>query len=382
MNYDRKSRNHSTISKMGADALKKYANKRMSSWRTALSELTSLVRAFTSKVFSAFASDEFSDVDKIDVSGGAGAENTKVLHAGSESLRVAKYDAPSPKKLQTLLDKLDTLNHIYEIGDVVESLRKIGDKESLKMADNFDRLRDQMIDAYEKALHSMTDIAENDIPEVIGKLQQSFQKYFDEMDKTHGGEESEGIAYYVNVGVQGDHIDFVINADLTHWPRAEHGDSLLGVMTCRLEPDAGEYKLRVFATVLDRIGLAGRYNVGKEMEGKTAGAVMQKLKATIDHELAIHEVVRTIAPLDLSDYIDETELTTLLTSIDGVTAVSFEGDYIEIEIPGSDRGVVGQAMRVITARPKISKLIKRDKYQPRMSPEGNDHWQFSLSKRK
>lgn len=360
-----KSKNFAKFEKMSDAAMAKYFDKQKPFYRRALAKLTSLLKLFFGRVFQAFASDEV-----IEVSGGAGAGKGKGKGGTSGSLTVEKFKAPGKRALKGYIDALETIGFIEDLAYQQDRAAASEDKNLRKQLPEITKLRDAMIDAYTAAMDAMESVAQKHIPDAVGSIfhgaQETARKLLPE-DKE--------LFNYVYVGVEGEEADFVLNIDLTE---DEENKSLIAV-TARLIPQNDHFEIRCYINHLDKMALPGRYNLGTAIEGKDVKDIVKKMKPAIEHEISMTHVIGLLGAIAFP--IDETEIEQKISSIDGVSGVSFDSEdegivAIHFEIPGIATGdevaksARAAAFRVIRSSSKVKRMVERERYS--LSLTGDD----------
>lgn len=351
---------YAKMEKMSDDQLTAYFNKRLPLYRRALARLTSFLKQMVGRAFKGKHLATAADVE-INVSGGTGPASPS---AGGTSLTVQKFEHPGPRKLASYIDALEQIEYI---GELDYQINRYADTEN-KALQKVQKLRVSMynglVDAYVEAIEAMRDIAKNKLPEPVGNLFKAAKKYFDPkeaefvesyMAANNGEEPEHALDYYINVGVKDAVVDIVFNADISHWPRETKEGLMVAVITVRLEPTEDAFTMKAYANVLDRVGLPGRYNIGTEMKGADIPAIAKKIPRAFDMELAAHNVISFMAPVDLK--LDETEVEERLMKIEGISGVVVNPNGVEIEMD-DDRGTHRKAMEALDALPSIKKLTR------------------------
>jgi hypothetical protein len=335
---------------------------RLPSFRKNLARLTSLLKAFFGKAFSAFATDVIvQDMSGRDDDGNSG-----------DSLTVSGFKAPSAAKLRKFIDAQTYADDL----DFLEEMLARMKRSSSDMKDRYPeakRLRDAMLLTFNTSLDGLTEVAEKTIPDNIGSLFKLSEKALSKV-----GSEIAGV--YLSVGAEPEQgIHFVQMLDISNWERESKTAILAVVVTAVMsETTPGNYTTRVYVNVHDKSVLPFRYNLGVEVTGAGIKAIGGKLQKVMEQQLAAHHVVAVIAPVNLP--IDDVTVTTLLTDIKGVKGVSVFEDSIEVEIPGDNRTTVGDVVRALNAYPSIRKMLSGD-YSARFAPVGDGMWKYSVSRK-
>lgn len=338
--------------------------KRLPGFRRTLARLTSLLKNFFGKTFSAFATDiHVEDVSGRDDSGGGDSSN---------SLTVSGFKAPSAAKLRGLIDTQTYADDLDFLEESVARMKRSKGEMNQHYAEA-KRLRDAMVVTFNKSLDSLTEVAEKSIPDNVGNL---FKKAEKALEKT-----GEIAGVYLSVGVDADKgIHFVQMLDISNWERESKTAILALVVTAVLsETSPGNYTTNVFVNVHDKSVLPFRYNLGVEVVGKDVNAIAGKLGSVFEHQLAAHHVVAVIGTINLP--VDDVTVKTLLEDISGVKGVSVFEDSIEVEIPGDNENTIGNVVRALNAYPPLRKLISGH-HSARFAAEGNGIWKYTISRKR
>lgn len=370
----------SFIQRMTPEQAAKYYNKRKGAYRRLLSKFTSLLQIFFGKAFRSKVATA-SSVKVREVRGGA--EGGKGPASGF-GLTVQKIKMPGNRQLQKNLDALEMRGSIDELDAIIEKCSGTENEGMKALVKDMLKNRNALVDVYAEALHAMSEMADNVIPDAVGDLFKRIQKYFDGLEKAHvdnraEGEEAEDeLAYYINVGTKDGAIDFVMNCDVTHWRNFSEGfhKALVVVVTARLEPSESAFTLRSFVNILDRVALPNLYNVGTEIKGENTATIAKNFVANIDREIARHDVVMFATKADLN--LDATEVTTRLSAIEGVSGVTVEPNEVILEFPDNDREIQAQVIRVFDALPSVKALLKKGYMRSLRSIDTNVH-SYSLT---
>lgn len=352
---------YAKMEKMSDAQLTAYFEKRLPLYRRALARLTSFLRQMVGRVFKGKNLATASDVI-LNISGGEGG---KTSHSDSgTSLTVSKFDHPGPRKLAGYIDALEQIEYIGELDYQITRYADTENKSLQKVQKLRVSMYNSLVDAYVEAIEAMRDIAKNKLPEPVGNLFKAAKKYFDPKEvefienykaANDGDEPEHMLDYYINVGVKDNVVDIVFNADISHWPRETKEGLMVAVITVRLEPTEDAFTMKAYANVLDRVGLPGRYNIGTELKGKDIPEIAKKIPKAFDMELAAHNIISFMAPVNLK--LDETEVEERLMKIEGVSGVVVNDDGVMIEMT-DDRGVHREAMAALDTIPSVKKLIR------------------------
>lgn len=338
---------------------------RLPSMRAALAKLTSLLKNFFGKTFSAFATDvlvqDMSGRDEADDKGGS----------GSDSLTVSGFKAPSAAKLRGYIDAqtyADTLDFLKE------TVSRMEKKDSSMHALHAEakRMRDAMAVTYNNALDMMTELANKTLPDNIGNL-------FKIAEKTVAS--IVGIPpqdVFILIDVRKDEgVHFVLTLDISSSERESKTDILAVVITAAMsEKGKNEYDTKFFLSVHEKSVLPFRYNMGVEVPGNSIKNVGSKLKNIMERELAAHHVVAVIAPVNLP--VDDVTISTMLKDIKGVAGVNVFEDSIEVEIPADNKDVIGDVVRALNNYPELRKMLS-GKYNPRFAQIEPGLWKYTIS---
>lgn len=351
---------YAKMEKMSDAQLAAYYEKRLPLYRRALARLTSFLKQMVGRVFKGKNLATASDVI-VNVSGGG--ETHDHVDTGT-SLTVQKFDHPGPKKLAGAIDALEQIEFIGELEYQINRYANTENATLAKQQKHRVNLYNGLVDAYVEALETMRDFANNKLPDPIGNLFKVAKKYFDPKEAefvaqykaANNDEDPENILdYYINIGIKDASTDIVFNADISHWPRETKGGLMVAVITVRCTPTDDAFTTKVYANVLDRIGLPFRYNIGTELKGNDFAAIGKKIPKAFDMELAAHNIISFMAPVDLK--LDETEVEERLMKIEGVAGVVVNTDSVQIEM-SDDRGVHREVMQSLDTLPHIKKMIK------------------------
>ena len=363
------------VEKMSDAELAKLITKRVPVWRRTISKLSSLLRAFGSKIKGKFLGTAADAIVKVSAGGGAVAD--------TDTLTVEKFDAPGPRVLQKYIDALDGIGDIDALDEMISRAERSENAALKKAAVGLDKIRDALIDAYTEALQKMSDVADNHLPASIGAIFKAGEKYFEAEQKKYidslpedDRAEATEMFYYINVGVKDGVIDFIWNADITHLPHQSGSERLCVVVTARLTPTDDAFSTRVFVNAVPKVALPGLYNIGTEVPGASASVIAKALPKQFKRELSLHGVSAFMAPAELN--IDETEVNTRLMRIEGVTGVAVDTNAITIEFPSGDRGIQAQVLRTLDQIPEIKKLFKQG-YEKSLQEVDDNTFTYTLS---
>lgn len=357
-----------------------YFEKRAPLYRRALARLTSFISNLTGRIFRNKNLATASDVI-INVSGG-GEEGSADK---GNSLTVQKFDHPGPRKLAGYIDALEQIEFMGELDYQITRYADTENKTLQKQQKYRLSLYNGLVESYTEAMQAMNDFAKNKLPDPVGNLFKTAKKYFSAKEaefvanyaETHDGAEPDNVLdFYINVGVKDSVIDIVFNADVSHWPRESSEGLMVGVITVRLQPTEDAFTMRAYANVLDRVALPFRYNIGTEMKGADISAIGKKIPKTFDMELASHNLITFMAPVQLK--LDETEITERLSRIEGVSGVVVNDDNVTVEMGDKDRNAHAQVMRALDSIPFIKKLI-RDGYTKTLRNIDSNTFSYSLT---
>lgn len=352
-----KPKNHATLEKMSDAALAKYFTKRQPLYRRALAKLTSLLKLFFNRVFSATAADAI-----IDVSGGEGAIDVSGGSKGdtSHGLTVEKFTAPGKRALKGFIDALETIDYINEIAYQMDRAAASEDKTLRSQLKTMEKLRDALVDGYTNAMDGMEAVAQKHIPDAVGAIFQGAQNTA--LTLLPDGVE---LYNYLYVGVEGEECDFVMNIDLT---QEEEQKSLI-VVTARLIPKDDHFAIRCYINHLDKMALPHRYNLGTAIKGTDVKSIIKELKPAIEREISLTHVIGMLGAIAIP--VDETEIEKKMMAIDGVEGVSFDHDdsdavtAIHFEIPGLEnneevaKSARAAAFRIVSANTKVKALVRK-----------------------
>lgn len=363
-----KPKNFAALEKMSDAQLAKYFEKKQPLYRRALSKLTSLLKLFFGRVFSATASDEV-----LNMSGGVGAINVSggsPKGGGNHGLTVEKFKAPGKRALKGYIDALETIDFINVLQYEMERAAASEDKNLRSKLKEMEKLRNGLIDGYTNAMEAMETVAQKHIPDAVGALFQGAQDIAAKLLP-----EDFELYNYVYVGVEGEEADFVLNMDLTE----DEDQKSLIVVTARLVPKDDHFEIRCYINHLDKMALPGRYNLGTALEGTDVKSLVKKMKPAIEHEISMTNVIGLLGAIAIP--VDETEIEKKLTSIDGITGVSFEHDdegisEIHFEVPGISTGdevaksARAAAFRVVSSHTKVKAMLRKQ-YSLNLVNEGD-----------
>lgn len=369
----------SFIQRMTPEQAAKYYNKRKSSYRRLLSKFTSLLRIFFGKAFRSKVATA-SSVKVREVRGGSDSKGG----AGGYGLTVQKIKMPGPRQLQKNIDALEMRGAIDELDAIIDKCSATENEGMKALVKDMIKNRNALAEVYAEALHAMSEMSDNVMPDEVGDLFKRIQKYFDGMEKTHvenraEGEEAEDeLAYYINVGAADGGIDFVLNCDVTHWRNFSEGfhKALVVVVTARLEPTESAFAIRTYVNILDRVALPYLYNLGTEIKGENTAAIAKNFVKDIDREIARHDVVMFATKADLN--LDATEVTTRLSAIEGVSGVNVEENEVILEFPDDDREIQAQVIRIFDGLPQVKALLKKGYVRSLRNIDQNVH-SYSLT---
>lgn len=369
----------SFIQRMTPEQAAKYYTKRKSSYRRLLSKFTSLLRIFFGKAFRSKVATA-SSVKVREVRGGADSKGG----VGGYGLTVQKIKMPGPRQLQKNIDALEMRGSIDELDAIIDKCSATENEGMKALVKDMIKNRNALAEVYAEALHAMSEMSDNVMPDEVGDLFKRIQKYFDGMEKAHvegraEGEEAEDeLAYYINVGTKDGAIDFVLNCDVTHWRNFSEGfhKALVVVVTARLEPTETAFAIRTYVNILDRVALPYLYNLGTEIKGENTSAIAKNFVKDIDREIARHDVVMFATKADLN--LDATEVTTRLSAIEGVSGVNVEENEVILEFPDDDREIQAQVIRIFDGLPQVKALLKKGYVRSLRNIDQNVH-SYSLT---
>lgn len=335
---------------------------RLPSFRKSLARLTSLLKNFFGKTFSAFAT----DVLVRDMSG-----REEDTNAG-DSLTVSGFKAPSATKLRKFIDAQTYADDLDFLEEMLARMKRSASEMKDRYAEA-KRLRDAMLLTFNTSLDGLTEMAESTIPDNIGSLFKQSEKALQKIGDAIAG-------VYLSVGAEPEQgIHFVQMLDISNWERESKTAILAVVVTAVMsETTPGNYTTRVYVNVHDKSVLPFRYNLGIEVTGNGIKAIGGKFQKVMEQQLAAHHVVAVIAPADLP--IDDVTISTLLKDIKGVKGVSAFEDSIEVEIPGDNKDTVAHVVRALNMYPAIRKMISGD-YSPRFASLGDGMWKYTISRK-
>jgi hypothetical protein len=369
----------SFIQRMTPEQAAKYYNKRKSSYRRLLSKFTSLLRIFFGKAFRSKVATA-SSVKVREVRGGSDSKGG----AGGFGLTVQKIKMPGPRQLQKNIDALEMRGAIDELDAIIDKCKETENEGMKALVKDMLKNRNALVEVYTEALHAMSEMSDNVMPDEVGDLFKRIQKYFDGMEKAHvegraeGEEEEDELAYYINIGAKDGGIDFVLNCDVTHWRNFSEGfhKALVVVVTARLEPTESAYAIRTYVNILDRVALPYLYNLGTEIKGENTAAIAKNFIKDIDREIARHDVVMFATKADLN--LDATEVTTRLSAIEGVSGVTVEDNEVILEFPDDNRDIQAQVIRIFDGLPQVKALLKKGYVRSLRNIDTNVH-SYSLT---
>lgn len=353
----------SKYAKLSDEELLAQYKQRLPGFRRTLARLTSLLKNFFGKAFSAFAT----DVKILDMSGRDLEKET-----AADSLTVSGFKAPSAAKLRALIDTQSYADDLDFLEESVARMKRSKGEMNQHYAEA-KRLRDAMVVTFNKSLDTLTEVAEKTIPDNVGNLFKASEKALSKV-----GNEIAGV--YLSVGAEPEQgIHFVQMLDISNWERESKTAILAVVVTAVMtETSPGDYTTRVYVNVHDKSVLPFRYNLGVEVTGTNIKAIGGKLQNVMEQQLAAHHVVAVIAPADLP--IDDVTVSTMLKDIKGVKGVSAFEDSIEVEIPGDNKDAVAHVVRALNMYPAIRKMISGD-YSPRFASMGDGMWKYTISRK-
>lgn len=336
--------------------------KNLPRYRKMISKLTGLLKSFFGRVFSAIAADSI-----IDVSGSDGGST-------GESLRITGFKAPSKAKLKQYLEALDLVDALDVIDETYNRLKNSSNPALKKQAPEIKRTLDALNKAYNEALSALTDVTNKSIPDNVGKIFKEAEEALKSIDEKGAAD------VFVYVGAkEGRGVHFTQILDISDWERESETPILAVVVTAALEEEDDSYTMHVYVNVHDRNVLPFRYNLGKEIEGNSINAIVKELPTAISFELALHNVVAVVAPAPLAG-IDATEITDLLTGIEGVSGVSVLDNAIEVEIPSDSRDVITPVLRILNTYRPIKKLLSQG-YSQSFVQVDDGFYRYRLSKK-
>ena len=336
---------------------------RLPGFRKNLAKLTSLLKGFFGKAFSAFATDIL-----IEDVGGRSAHDLK----DNNSLTVTGFKAPSASKLRNYIEIATYADDIDYLKNFVERAKKTK-TEMNERYEEAKRMRDAMVVTFNTALDAMTELAEQKIPDNIGNLFKLAEKAAAQI-----GSEAQDVMIQLDVR-KDEGVHFVLTLDISNWERESKTDILAIVVTAVMtETQNGEYSTRAYVNIHDKSVLPFRYNLGTEVVGPNIKAIGSKFQDVMEHQLAAHHVVAVIAPAPLP--IDDVTVTTMLMDIKGVAGVNVFEDSIEVEIPGDNKDTIANVVRALNVFPKIRAMFDKG-YTPRFASVGAGHWKYSVSRK-
>uniref|UniRef100_A0AB39CDX6 Uncharacterized protein n=1 Tax=Pseudomonas phage HRDY3 TaxID=3236930 RepID=A0AB39CDX6_9VIRU len=369
----------SFIKKMTPEQAAKYYKNRKSTYRRLLSKFTSLLRFFFGKSFrsNVATASEVKVREVRDGSGGGGS-------SAGYGLSVQKLKIPGKRQLQKNLDALEMRGAIDELDAIIDQCSATENAGMKALVKDMIANRNALAEVYTEALHAMSEMSENFIPDEVGDLFKRIQKYFDSMEKNHveaRGETDENedeLAYYINVGTKDGGMDFVLNCDITHWRNVTEGfhKALCVVVTVRVEPNESAFSFKSYVNILDRVALPYLYNLGSEITGENTSAVAKNFVKNIDREIARHNVVLFATKADLN--LDATEVQTRLSKIEGVSGVVVEPNEVVLEFPDDNREIQTEVMKVLGNLREVKALVKKGYTQSLRNIDLNVH-SYSLT---
>lgn len=328
---------------MSIEELYADTKKRIPVYRRILASFTSLLKSMGKNIksrFKATASDDVFDLTSAPADSGG---------SDGGSLQVDSIKVPSSKKLKELIDGLD-IETIDELDYRIDRLSNSSVKEHQKLADQLLVIRDAMVDKYTEALDAMESITEEHMPDSVSAIFEGVQKFFDKQDPD--------VAYYLSVDAKKNDIQFVLNADVTHWENVNQEQRVCVVVTCELKRNGDVYELRTYVAVHDKIGLPFKQRIGKEVAGGSdTRAVIKAFPAMAKREMSAFGISSFVQPVNIP--VDETEIVDLLEQIEGVADVSITETSITITTEEQDNDVLRQVLGVIQSRPKIKKMLRQ-----------------------
>lgn len=345
------------FSTMTEDQAVEYYNKHSPAWRKTLTRFTGFLRMMYGQVFKAFASVHVHEM----------SNNDNVVLNSDDEINVVSFDGPQLAKIKRFIEELDVHNDLHNLAEYVKRLEELGQRNPKlqKIYADSNRLYKNLQTAYTQSLKAAQEIAHDSIPDNVGSIFTSVQKSL----KKFGNFPS-----YIIVGVENDVIDFVQTTDVSTMVREDsHQETLSVVVTCRLNPTDSEFALRTFVNVSDRLALPFRYNLGT---GVDSTLFKKNFEKVVKRELALHHVVAFAAPEPMK--IDPVEVEKALTSIEGVTSVSFTENAIEFIIPDRNRSTVGQVIRKLRTFKEISKMEKSGHHVNVTDPANDGRFKFVM----
>lgn len=354
--------NFAALEKMSDAALAKYFVKRQPLYRKALAKLTSLLKLFFGKVFSAFASDEVMNMSggegSIDVSGGGKGGKKSAPNHG---LTVEKFKAPGPRVLKGYIDALGTLDFINELAYQMDRAAATEDKALRGELKAIEKMRDALVDGYVAAMDGMESVSKKHIPDAVGAIFQDAQAVAESLLPSDFE-----LGCYLYMGVDGKSADFTLNIDLSE----DAENQSLIVVTARIEPKDDHFAIKVYVNHLNKMALPGNYVLGTAIDAADVKGIVKKLKPAIEREISLTHVIGMLGAIAIP--IDIVEVENKLLAIDGVEGVSYDYDddnevtAIHYEVPGiSDphneeaKAARSAAFRVISANGKVKALLRK-----------------------
>ena len=371
------SKDLSFIANMTPEQAAKYYRNRQGYFRRMLSKFTSLLRIFFGKSFRGHVATA-SAVNVIEVRGG----ETGDVSTTNYGLTVQKFKVPGKRVLQKSLDALEMRDAIDELDAIIDKCQQSENAGMKALVKDMIKNRNALASTYEEALHAMTELADNNIPDEVNDLFKRVQKYFDNIEKQHvaqnENETEDELAYYINIGTKEGAVDFVMNCDITHWRDVTAGfhKALVVVVTARLEPTDAGYAIKSFVNILDRVALPYLYNLGTEIKGDNIATIGKNFAKNIDREIARHNVVMFATKAELN--VDATEVQTKLSAIEGVSGVVVDPTEIVLEFPDNDRQIQTQVLKVLSNLREIKALVKKGYVQSLHNIDPNVH-SYSLT---
>jgi hypothetical protein len=348
---------------MSFEEVAEYYKQRKPRYRRLLTRLSSFLKNFFGRSFSAFAA-------VIDVSGTTEEGNGNTLH-------VSGFKTPSATKLRGYIEALDVDDDLDELYRMYDKFQKSKLPEHKKLAATIKRDYDALLVNYNSALDAMIAVAKKTIPDNIGRLFEEAEKIVQKINP----DAADDVETFISVGADPkDGVHFVQTIDVSHWDRTSKTKVLAIVVTAVLvADDNGDYSVRVYVTISDRAVLPFRYALGTEIVGSTIKAVSSKLREEIEHALAISDVLAVISPAPLEN-IDEVELTKMLEGISGVKGVIVFEDNIEVEIPTGSKDTIASVVQALNGYRPIKKLIRDDGFSPSFTEQGSGMYRYALAK--
>jgi len=369
----------SYLERMSPEQLIKYYKGQKSGYRRLLSKFTSLLRFFFGKNHRSNVATA-SEVKVRTVRGGEGGGSNKNAGLG---LTVQKLKMPGKRELQKNLDALQLRDKIDELDKMIELCKASEHKGMNALVKDQVAMYNAMLEVYTETLHAMSELADNFVPDEVGDIFKRVQKYFDKMEKQHAAQSAESdeddeLAYYINVGVKDGGMDFILNCDITHWRNYVEGvhKALVVVITVRAEPTETAFNFKTYVNILDRVALPYLYNLGTEIPGDDTAAIGGKFTSMIDREIARHNVVLFAVKADLK--VDQTEVQTLLSKIDGVSGVMVEPNEIVVEFPEGNRDIQMAVLNTLNGLREVKALTKKGYTSSLRSIDGDQH-SYSLT---